>query len=132
VDLWRKFDRYDPACRFVPWACRFALLRVLKHREQQARRIKCLSPESLSLVAARRSEKEGILEERRRALEVCLGQLRDADRLVFEHRYGGRKSVAEIAGATGQNPPALYKALERVRRRLFECVNRRLRMGDQS
>jgi RNA polymerase sigma-70 factor, ECF subfamily len=128
VDLWRKFDRYDPACRFVPWACRFAMLRVLKHREQQARRIKCLSLESLSQVAAERSEKEGILEERRRALEVCLGRLRDADRLVVEHRYTRQMSVAEIAETTGQSPPALYKALERIRRRLFECVNRRLRM----
>ena len=35
VDLWRKFDRYDPAYPFAPWACRFAFRRVLKHREQR-------------------------------------------------------------------------------------------------
>src|SRR5215469_7565212 len=61
VDLWRKFDRYDPAFPFAPWACRFAFRRVLKHREQQSRRVKSLSIESLNLIAAERSEKDGIL-----------------------------------------------------------------------
>jgi RNA polymerase sigma-70 factor, ECF subfamily len=107
VDLWRKFDRYDPACPFAPWACRFAFRRVLKYREQQARRVKCLSFESLTQIAAERSEKEGILEDRRRALEVCLHQLCEADRLVVEHRYSRQMSVATIAGITGRNASTL-------------------------
>src|SRR5215470_9049654 len=59
VDLWRKFGRYDPAYPFAPWACRFAFRRVLKHREQQARRVKYLSIETLAQIAAERSEKGG-------------------------------------------------------------------------
>jgi RNA polymerase sigma-70 factor (ECF subfamily) len=129
VDLWRKFDRYDPDLAFAPWACGFAFRRVLKHREQRARRVKYLSIESLTLIAAETSEKDGILEDRRRALERCLEQLRDDDRLVVEHRYREQMSVAKIAGITGRNTSALYKALERIRARLFECVNRRLQMG---
>jgi RNA polymerase sigma-70 factor, ECF subfamily len=85
VDLWRKFDRYDPA--FAPWACGFAFRRVLKRREQRSRGVKYLSIESLNLIAVERSEKDGILEDRRRAPERCLQQLRDDDRFVFEHRY---------------------------------------------
>jgi RNA polymerase sigma-70 factor (ECF subfamily) len=129
VDLWRKFDRYDPAFEFAPWACGFAFRRILKHREQQARKVRSLSVDALNLIEAERSEKDGILEDRRRALEKCLQQLRDDDRLVVEHRYSRQMSVAQIAGTTGRNTSALYKALERIRRQLFECVNRRLRMG---
>jgi RNA polymerase sigma-70 factor (ECF subfamily) len=129
VDLWRKFDRYDPDLPFAPWACGFAFRRVLKYREQQARRVKSLSIESLNLIAAESSEKDGILEDRRRALERCLQQLRDDDRLVVEHRYSRQMSVAKIAGTTGRNTSALYKALERIRRQLYECVNRRLQTG---
>jgi RNA polymerase sigma-70 factor, ECF subfamily len=131
VDLWRKFDRYDPAFPFAPWACRFALRRVLKYREQQIRRVKYLSTESLIQIAVEWSEKDGILEERRRALETCLQQLCEADRLVVEDRYSRQMSVAQIAGITGRNTSTLYKALERIRRGLFECVNRRLRMGSR-
>jgi RNA polymerase sigma-70 factor (ECF subfamily) len=129
VDLWRKFDRYDLAYPFAPWACRFAFRRVLKYRGQRARRVKCLSIESLAQIAAERAEKDGIPEERRRALEACLQQLSEADRLVVEHRYSRQMPVAQIATITGRDPPTLYKALERIRRRLFECVNRRLELG---
>jgi RNA polymerase sigma-70 factor (ECF subfamily) len=129
VDLWRKFERYDPAFAFAPWACGFAFRRILKYREQEARRVKYLSIESLDLIAAERSEKDGILEDRRRALERCLQQLRDDDRLVVEHRYSRQMAVAKIAEITGRNTSALYKALERIRRQLFECVNRRVQMG---
>jgi RNA polymerase sigma-70 factor (ECF subfamily) len=129
VDLWRKFDQYDPAFAFAPWACGFAFRRVLKHREQRARRARYLSIEALNLIAPQRPENDEFLEDRRRALERCLQQLRDEDRLVVEHRYSRQMSVAEIAGTTGRNTSALYKALERIRRQLFECVNRRLQMG---
>jgi hypothetical protein len=37
--------------------------------------------------------------------------------------------VAEISAVTGRNVSTLYKALERVRRRLFDCVSRRLELG---
>jgi RNA polymerase sigma-70 factor, ECF subfamily len=131
VDLWRKFDRYNPAYPFAPWACRFAFRRVLKHREQRARRVKCMSTESLTQIAAEQAEEDGP-EERRCALEACLQQLCEADRLVVEHRYLRQMPVAQIAGITGRNPSALYKALERIRRRLFESVNRRLELGSHS
>ena len=85
----------------------------------------------LTQIAAERLEKDGILEDRRRALEACLQQLCESDRLVVDHRYSQQMSVAQIAGITGRNPSTLYKALERIRRRLFECVTRRLRMGIQ-
>ena len=119
LDLWRKFDQYDPAFPFAAWACRFAFRRVLKYREQKARRVKYLSVESLTQVAAERSEKDGILEERWRALETCLQHLCEADRLVVEHRYSRQMSVAQIAAITGRNTSALYKALERIRRKLL-------------
>jgi DNA-directed RNA polymerase specialized sigma24 family protein len=34
VDLWQKFDRYDPAIPFTPWACRY--LSTLKRSEVDA------------------------------------------------------------------------------------------------
>ena len=115
VDLWRKFDQYDATYPFAAWARRFAFHRVLKHREQCVRRVKCLSIESLTQIAAEQEEVDGIPEERRLALEACLQQLCEADRLVVEQRYSRQMPVAQIARITGRNPSALYKALERIR-----------------
>jgi RNA polymerase sigma-70 factor (ECF subfamily) len=129
LDLWKKFDRYDPAYPFAPWACRFAFLQVLKFRERKSRQGKYLSLESLTQLAADRSEKDETLENRRRALAACLQRLNDAERLMVEQRYSRQMPVAEISALTGRNVSTLYKALERVRRRLFDCVSRRLELG---
>jgi RNA polymerase sigma-70 factor (ECF subfamily) len=132
VALWKKFDQYDPDSPFVPWACRFAIHYVLKHREQRARRSKVLSLEAIDQVATERLKQDEVLEARRWALTACLKQLSDAERLLVEQRYSQRTTVARMAEEIGQKASALYRGLERVRRRLFECINRSLEMGELS
>jgi RNA polymerase sigma-70 factor (ECF subfamily) len=132
IALWKKFDQYESGYPFVPWACRFAFRHVLKYREQKARRGKYLSLDVLDLLAAERWQEDEVLEERRRALASCLKALDDAERALVEQRYSKRTTVAQLAAATGQNASTLYKVLERVRRRLFECINRRLELGSLS
>ena len=129
VDLLKKFDRYDPAFPFAPWACRFAFLRVLKFREERSRRGRCLSLDLVEQLAAERIEKSEALEERRLVLAACLKRMSAFDRLLIEQRYVHQLCVAEIADATGQNVSTLYKALERIRGRLIECVDGRLGNG---
>jgi RNA polymerase sigma-70 factor (ECF subfamily) len=130
VALWKKFDQFEPSSPFVPWACRFAIHYVLKYREQRARRSKFLSIEVIDQLATERLKEDEALEVRRRALTTCLKQLSDIERLLVEQRYSERTTVAQMAEVTGQKVSALYRALERVRRRLFECINHRLELGD--
>jgi RNA polymerase sigma-70 factor, ECF subfamily len=132
VDLWKKFDQYDPCYPFVPWACRFAFLRVLKFRDQKSRAGRFLSLEAIDQLVAERREEENALEDRRRALTVCLKLLNESDRLIVEQRYLRNLSVAKLSEATGRNLSTIYKSLERIRRRLFECINRRLELGSFS
>jgi RNA polymerase sigma-70 factor (ECF subfamily) len=129
VDLWKKFDQYDPDYPFVPWACRFAYFQILKFREGQSRRRRFLSLEAIDQLAAERPEDSAMLDDRRRALATCLKRLNDFERLIVELRYTQRMSVVQVSEVTGRSIATLYKALERLRRRLFECVNRRLEPG---
>jgi RNA polymerase sigma-70 factor (ECF subfamily) len=39
-ELWRKFDKFDPARPFLPWANRFVYRQVLIHRRSTAIRLK--------------------------------------------------------------------------------------------
>jgi RNA polymerase sigma-70 factor (ECF subfamily) len=126
IDLWKRFDQYDPDCPIVPWACRFAYFQVLRFREQQSRRRRFLSLEAIDQLAAERAEESAELDDRRRALATCPKLLSDPERLVIEQGYSRRMPVAQLSAVTGRSIATLYKALERLRRRLFECVNRRL------
>jgi len=130
VDLWRKFGQFDPGCPFVPWACRFAFLRVLKHREEKLRRGKYLSLDVINQLADDRSMESEVLEDRRLALVECLKKLSDADRFLIEHRYARQMPVAKLSEVTGQSVSVLYKSLRRVRRLLSECITRSLELGN--
>jgi DNA-directed RNA polymerase specialized sigma24 family protein len=56
-------------------------------------------------------------------LDGCLTKLGPADRDLIDRHYHKRMTIPEIAQSTGRNIHTLYKALQRIRRQLFECVS---------
>ena len=97
---------------------------VLKFR-QTARRDRLLFSDALvGALAEQRAADADVLEERRLALRECLKKLGPRDRVLIEHRYGGAETIKQIAKRLGRPANTLYKAFERIRRTLFECINK--------
>ena len=131
--LSRKFHEYDRSRPFLPWACRFAYLKVLKFYEQQRpRRMPQLPVEVLELLARDRESEEPALAERLAALDRCLEKLTDRDRRLIQARYVDRIPADEIAGLFTQSRRTMFRNLERVRRLLFECVDRSVVLGGEA
>ena len=125
IAISRKFGEYDPSRPFLPWACRFAYLKVLKFHEQQGpRRMVRLPSEVLELLAQTREAEEPVLAERLAALKKCLQKLTAVDRRLIQARYVDRAPIEQIAASFSQSRRTLFRNLERVRRLLFECINR--------
>jgi RNA polymerase sigma-70 factor (ECF subfamily) len=125
IAISQKFDQYDRTRPFLPWACRFAYLKVLKFLEQQRpRRMVRLPTELLELLAQTREEEEPILAERLVALQKCLGKLSDSDHKLIQARYIDRVPTEQIARRFTLSRRTLFRSLERVRRLLFECIDR--------
>jgi RNA polymerase sigma-70 factor (ECF subfamily) len=130
--LSRKFHEYDRSRPFLPWACRFAYLKVLKFYEQQRpRRMPQLPVEVLELLARDRESEEPALAERLAALDRCLEKLTAPDRRLIQARYIDRIPADEIAGLFTQSRRTMFRNLERVRRLLFECVDRSVVLGGE-
>lgn len=125
--LWRKFDEYDPAQPFVPWAVRFAYIEVLRHRKQARQRGKYFSETLIETLADERDKAQPLLEAQRRALTDCLEKLPGAQRDLLNHRYGRDSTIHDLAAASHQPVATLYKTLHRVRRRLLDCVTLKLK-----
>jgi RNA polymerase sigma-70 factor (ECF subfamily) len=133
VAISRKFSEYDRERPFLPWACRFAYLKVLKFREQQRpRRTVWLPPEVLEVVARARQEDEPVLTERLAALHKCLGKLPAGDHGLIEARYLKRLPIEEIAARFSMSRRTLFRNLERVRRLLFDCIDRSVLLEDHA
>jgi RNA polymerase sigma-70 factor (ECF subfamily) len=69
------------------------------------------------------------LDERHEALGACLQKLAPRDRELVLTRYEPGSGVAEAARRTGRSMDAAYKALNRLRKLLHDCVTNQLANG---
>jgi RNA polymerase sigma-70 factor (ECF subfamily) len=120
--LWEKFDRYDPAREFRPWAIGVARLEVLKWRQSLARKREVLSPEAIDALADTAGDLAAELDERLIHLRSCLQALGASTRRVLRLRYWRRLAVSEIAEQVGKSTGAIEMTLVRARRGLRNCV----------
>jgi len=124
--LWREFPNFRPQAEFMPWACAIAFNQMRKFWRQRKRDKHTFSMALLEDLAKESVEMEGELESRRRALSECMKQLPQRDRRVVELYYGVKTTAEAVAEKLGKSVHAIYKSLNRTRRRLFDCIARRL------
>jgi RNA polymerase sigma-70 factor (ECF subfamily) len=124
--LWERFAEFTLGTDFVAWACRVAFWKVGNHRKKQARSRLLFDDRVFSLLAERAVELTPRLDARREALQECLGRLAERDRqlVLVRHEPGG--NVERAAQVSGRSLLAAYKALQRIRKALFDCVTLRL------
>jgi RNA polymerase sigma-70 factor (ECF subfamily) len=126
VALWKRFDDYDPERPFFPWACRFAFLQVLKHRQKIARSRLVFNEDLVDKLAKDYETEHPALVARRDALQGCLKKLPSQDRELISTRYGSGDTIRAMARRTGGSVHKLYHSLERIRKLLMKCVNQTL------
>ncbi len=120
--LWEKFETYDPAQPFTPWACRFALNKARQWIERRQRWQALLDHGLAEDLARRRQELQPEFDRRLKHLETCLGKLPDEQRLLVEAYYAERADIAALAERSGKTVAATYKMLQRIRQALQSCV----------
>ena len=127
--LWEKFDAYDPAQPFTPWACRFALNKARQWIERRQRWQALLNHGLAEELAQRRQELQPELERRLKHLETCLEKLPLAQRSLVEAYYCERSDINSLSQNTGRTVAATYKMLQRIRQALQLCMERQAKPG---
>ena len=131
IVLWRKFDQFQVGSDFGAWACQIAKLEVRNFLRVGRRDRLCFSDELLTSLADMRLTLDNELELRREALRHCVAKLRASDKQIVHKCYGPQSTTAKDAAADlGRPTNTLYKALTRIRRALFECIERSLRASE--
>lgn len=120
--LWEKFDAYDPAQPFTPWACRFALNKTRQWIERRQRWQALLNNGLAEELAQRRQELQPEFERRLRHLDDCLGKLPPAQHSVVQAYYYQRTDIESLSRSSGRTVAGTYKMLQRVRQALQLCV----------
>ena len=125
--LWNKFDSFDDSRSFFAWACGIARGEVSNFLRSRARRRLVFSDDvNLALAEAHEAVIEDDLEDRRIALQGCMQKLRDVDREFVQACYAESDGVQRVADREGRSTQSVYNSMRRIRRALFECIERSL------
>jgi RNA polymerase sigma-70 factor (ECF subfamily) len=125
IRLWEQFDQYDPAKDFAGWARTIAYFQVLTHRKKAGRRSAILSQTAMEKLAEEAEHIQGT-SARHEALAECLQRLPASQREILSRCYSGDTSIQLLASDLGRSFNALRQSLFRLRKSLYQCIERRL------
>lgn len=125
VVVWEKFSEYEPGTDFCAWARKIAYFKMLSHHKIRDR-WKVLDNSLQEALLTETAEMTDLLEYQHEALSECVKKLSDKDRNLLYRRYHEDRTVKQIALKVGRSLDAVYKALQRVHDKLFDCVNQSL------
>jgi RNA polymerase sigma-70 factor (ECF subfamily) len=123
--LWREFPKFRQDSEFMPWAAGIAFNQIRKYRRKQLRRA-TLSDGVLEHLAHDAVALTQELDEQRQALKFCVERLTRRQRNLVDLFYTQRVPAGNVAKEWGCSVHTIYKTLKELRRRLFDCVSRRL------
>lgn len=126
VVTWAKFRQFQIGTNFLAWVTQIANFEILKYRSRKRRDRLQFSDEFLEQVAQEAVVRTDELERRRSALTQCLQKLKPKDRELIQLRYAPGETGKNLAENLGRPANSVYQSLARVRRTLWECIQRRL------
>lgn len=122
----KKFKEFHTGTSFLAWACTIARFEVLKQHRSRARDRHVFSDELLALLADEGALEAERRERERRALATCIERLEPRQRELIERCYSGGATIQAVAESLGRSATGLYKALDRIRLALLDCIESRL------
>jgi RNA polymerase sigma-70 factor (ECF subfamily) len=124
ITLWRKFAEC-PDGDFLDWARGVAFNLVRNYRKVESRRpVFLLRDDVLESIAKTQQTTANQLATRYEALQTCLDKLPSFDRELIDRCYRAPDKLKIVAAERGWTANALYKRVQAIRRRLFDCVRR--------
>jgi RNA polymerase sigma-70 factor (ECF subfamily) len=121
--LWEKFHEFRPGTSFMAWAGRVVYLKALEQRRRQGKGA-AFGDEFLRSVADEATGLSDEMHERQRLLERCVAKLRAEQRELLRLRYDQGTDIVAIARTLHRTAGSVREALRRIRKALFDCVNR--------
>lgn len=132
VVIFRKADQFVRGTDFPKWACQIAHFEVCNYRRKRQKEFLVLDTEVLETIAAKQAVSVENDEDRRAALRQCLGKLNADDCQLIEARYRRNVTSRQLAAEMSRPADNVYKALQRIRRRLQQCIERTMAAEERS
>jgi RNA polymerase sigma-70 factor, ECF subfamily len=126
--LWRQFGQFDARRSFGAWARGIAANKVMQAYDKNARTPFAFSPDAVKAIldAHDRAEEEPPLQAE--DLQRCMEHLPEKSRQLLVMRYEQSLRLEVIARRVKSTLHAVHMALSRIRTRLAECIETRMKV----
>jgi len=125
VTLVRKYEQYDPARPFVPWALGVAKLESLMYLRRRGAERLVFDDALVERIAESYERVEQESAPMEQFLEECVEELEARARRAIQLRYSGDMKTIQIAREMDLSDGATRMLLSRARTLLRTCVERR-------
>ena len=122
-----KFENYDRDRSFDAWVLGIARLKVMRYFRTTGRDRIVLSEETVTHLQSEYEQLSETREARAEHLGECIDKLPDKARSILKRRYFRDMAVKAIAADEGRKPTAVGKQLFMIRRKLEDCITRRMK-----
>lgn len=136
IVAYNRLEEFDRSRDFGAWLRGIARNLVINERRKDARRKRIISDNLTEVLLASSSASEEEEDEmgdfallRLNALKECVKTLPEKSLRLLKSRYEDDHSAQDIAEEFSMNPPAVRKALERMRTALRECMEEKLHLA---
>ncbi len=127
VVMWRNFEKFELGTNFAAWARKVLFHQILSYRRKVKRQPSgFLNEETLHILneESESAHREGRWVKREEALKQCLLKLKEDHRTIVQMRYRDEASIEKISHRVERTEGAVYRLLSRLRKSLYECVER--------
>ncbi len=127
LTIWNKRALFEPGTNFIAWAFRIARFKVMSHGEKRRRLHQVEFDDALiETLAEEAVQIFDESEDRKHALALCFGTLREEDQRLLSVLYDRNASLAEYSRIKGRSENSLHQKVSRLRKLLRRCVESKL------
>lgn len=126
IRVWEKFDEYEPGTNFGGWAMSVAHYQVLTWLKRTKRSKLLFNPDLIEKIAMEGKENSELAELRQKALGECIGELSLRSQQLLARCYAEGARMKDVAAELNRSAESVYKAVQRMRATLHDCIQQRL------
>lgn len=128
IKAYENLAQYKPSSQFPAWLFTIAK-NILLAEIKRLRETRIVNAGPLDLFLGHVQEQSAMSDTEDRRLELlrgCLQLLAEPARQLIEERYTADRSIRDMAAQSQRSEGAIMKSLSLIRRKLHECVDRKL------
>lgn len=129
LTLWKEFEQFEPDTNFSKWANSIAFNRIQAFRRTDQRYELGRSDDFLQEFSQNLETIESLAlpqEQKWLYLERCCSLLPPPLQNIYHSFYKNNQTAQEIADTSGRSIRAIRKAVHKLRKRLFDCVEEKI------